>query len=47
LLRYAAKAWFYHSALQNERDVDREVSLLQQKRARSDWLLIYQPDVVL
>lgn len=44
LLKYAAQSWFYHSALQHDVGNGREALLLQLRRARTDWLLIHQPD---
>ncbi|GAB7364764.1 hypothetical protein MBLNU230_g5562t1 [Neophaeotheca triangularis] len=44
LLKYGAESWFYHSALQQSVQVDREVLFLQLEEARRDWLLIYDPD---
>jgi hypothetical protein len=44
LLRYAARSWFYHSALQCGGETSREVSLLQSGPARDDWLLLYAPE---
>ena len=47
MLQYAAESWSYHSALQRGVENGREASLLQLENARTDWLLIYNPDYVL
>jgi ankyrin repeat protein len=44
LLKYAAQSWFYHCALQQGGETDREVSFLQNEQAKDDWLLIHNPD---
>jgi ankyrin repeat protein len=44
LLWYAARSWFYHSALQRDMTGGREASFLQLENARNDWLFIYEPD---
>ncbi|RMX87714.1 hypothetical protein D0869_02164 [Hortaea werneckii] len=44
LLRYAAHSWFYHSALQGNGQISRELSLLRQDGKRNEWLLIHDPD---
>ena len=43
LLEYAARSWFYHSALQGGDETSREMSLLQSGPARDDWLVNYPP----
>ena len=45
LLEYAARSWFYHSALQGGDETSREVSLLLGGQARDDWLVLYSPHV--
>ena len=44
LLQYAACSWFYHSSLQQEGEMSREIALLSSDSATHNWLLIHQPD---
>jgi ankyrin repeat protein len=44
LLKYAAQSWFYHAALQESGEANREVSFLQSETARNDWLIVNSPD---
>lgn len=44
LLRYAAKTWFYHSALQGDTKATREVGLLSTDATLRSWLRVHQPD---
>jgi hypothetical protein len=44
LLKYAARSWFYHCALQQGGETGREVSFLQNAQAKDDWLLVHNPD---
>lgn len=44
LLKYAAQSWFYHCALQQGGEARREVSFLQNRQAKDDWLLVHNSD---
>ncbi|KAL9096722.1 MAG: hypothetical protein Q9165_001210 [Trypethelium subeluteriae] len=46
LLRYAAKSWYYHSALQQCGEASLEASFLSSQKVLRDWLHVHEPDIL-